>query len=252
MATVTQRSGVSSATDNAAVVSASFTPTAGDLLVVFAMHTGKTTIPAVTASANGITFSSISGISPTLKNASADSQSVWIADQLVPASPVAMTCTTTPTTSTAGFIFVFSVTGMVRTGTSAVRSRGNGPNGAAITPNITLTQATLTGNPLLGSLFNGTNPATMTPPTGWTETATIGDIGTTPPASGGEVAFLAAGAAVSSVSWGSASGSAQCGVVVEMDTSALPVFPDRIRQPAGAGNSRGQAVHRAAIQRARA
>lgn len=76
MASVTLRSGVASTSNSGAVASASFTPTAGDLLVVFAFHSGKTTAPTVTASANGITFTQAG--TTILKNSSADSMTCWV------------------------------------------------------------------------------------------------------------------------------------------------------------------------------
>lgn len=220
MATVTLRSGVASTTNNAALASASFTPTAGELLVVVAMHSGLVTDPAVTASANGITFTKVLG--PILKAASVDEMSVFVANQLVPASPVAMTCTTTPSASTGGLIFVFSVTAMSRTGASAVRQSASQANQAAsTTPAPVLGAAALTGNALIGAVHQSQSPPALTPPTGWTETATIGDIGHNTPANGGEVAFINSGFTGTTVTWGSVAGSTFASAVLELDTSAV-------------------------------
>lgn len=252
MATVTLRSGVANTANNAALASASFTPTAGELLVVCAMHTGKTTDPVISVSANGFTFTKVLG--PILKATSADEMSVFISDQFAPGSPAAMTVTTTPTASSGAIIFVWSIAGLTRTGLSAVLKSGSQANAAAAgTPAVALGGAALTANPLVGAVFNaGTAASVATPPTGWTETATIGDVGYTVPAGGGEAAQINSGFTGSTVTWGAASATAFCSFALELDTSALP--PKQIDyRSVGDGRGRGPsktAAHVAARLRA--
>lgn len=244
MATVTAVTGVFNTTNNGAVASGSFTPTAGDLLVVLTGHTGLAANPALSASANGITFTAVTN---ALKNTSADICTLWVANQLVPASPAAMTITTTPGSSSGGGLFPFRVSGVPRAGTPAVKKTAVQANQAAAgTPTPNFGSATAAGNPLLAMLFNaGTAGSVGTPPTGWSE---AGDLGYTVPAAGAEACFLAAGSTSSSYAFGATSATAFCVVAAEIDASFTP---DSIRQPSGAGNPRGAAAHQAAIMRAR-
>lgn len=216
MATVTHRSTIAATTNNAAVVSGSFTPVVNDLLVAISYHTGKAVAPAVTASANGITFTPVFSV---LKAASADVMTFWVATQLVPTSPVAMTVTSTPGTASGGAISVFSVGAVTRTGLSAIRGTGSQANQASGTPAAAMSATTLAGNPIIAAVFNGANPAAMTQPSGYSEAA---DTGYATPTSGVEAVFLQnPGAGISTLTWGSSSASAFCSGVVEIDASVL-------------------------------
>lgn len=238
MATLTRRDTTAASTvDGTSYASASFTPVAGELLVVgVRVSASVLASPPLTASANGMTFTLVSRI---LTNASVHMDLVYVSNQLVPGSPVAMTVTLNMTgdAATGAIIGVIGVGGMTKVGTAAVRQAvGTDNNHAASgTPALTLTSTSLAGNPLLGFVGNLTSGG-VTPPSGWTE---LLDLTYATPSIGYEVAGLAAGAAVSSVTWGGSSGAG--GVqVVELDASAgATVTGTAAGTQAGAGAATG-------------
>jgi len=204
-------------TGNTPNTSGAFTPAEGDLLVVAVATSGSITAAEVpTASANGITFAAVSA--HTIYRTSADSLDVFVAEQLVGASPVSMTVSWSPTdTGTGTVIWVGSLSGMSRTGAQAVRQVGSIGNGAAsTTPAAGFLGACLTENPTLAFMANATNPATMTPPTNWTERT---DTGYTTPTSGVEIATRDSGFTGTAITWGSTTATVFGALVVEFDTS---------------------------------
>lgn len=224
MATVTHITGAAdtSNTPNTCPTAGTFTPTAGRLLVVGVVtsNSGAPTGGSMTASANGITFS---GCGATALAATSTTTIDWyIANQLTPASPAAMTVTWTPTDAGTGtVIFVCEVAGMTRAGAGAVRQTGKADNqAAASTPAPVFGVAVLTGNPTLGLVGNASSPAGLTPPTGWTEPATTGDLGYATPTTGGEYVHRDSGFTGTTVTWGSTSATAFGALVIELDTSA--------------------------------
>lgn len=196
----------------------SFTPTVDDLLVVAAVSSASVTgaIEVPTASANGITFAAVGA--SCFYNSSGNSVDIWVANQLVPASPVAMTVTWAPAdVATSTVIDVYAVTGMSKTGATAARQvdvTDNGGFGTA--PTLTFPAACLTGNVTVLAAGNMTNPANLVPPTSWTE---INDTGCTTPNAGLEVVYRLSGFTGTTVTWGGNSGTAWGAVGVELDTS---------------------------------
>ena len=203
------------ATPNA---SGAFTPAQDDLLVVIvqaaASVSGSAEVP--TASANGITF--VKALQMTYASG-ANSLDIYIAEQLVPASPVSMTVSWAPADAATGTVIdVVSVSGMSRTGTSAIRQTGSGFGGATTTPSVGFGAACLTGNPVILAVANGTNPVGTSTPTSWTSINST--VAYSTPTTGYQGCRRDSGFTGSSVSWNSTSASIWGAVGIELDTSA--------------------------------
>lgn len=218
-------------TNQATYASASFTPTAGDLLVVEVAASATATDPAtLTASANGLTFTQVAS-----RNDPAISAGVglwlFVANEPVPASPSAMTVTVDFGGDPASgcHIVVSAVSGMTRTGTAAVRQWGGSTNGAGGTPAVTLAAACLTTNAVIAFAINLTNSTTtLTPPASFVERY---DAGYATPTTGCEVASRDSAHTSATVTAGSTM-SAGLYVVAELDvTPALPILVQPPRRP---------------------
>ena len=215
-----------STTNNAsAYTSDSFTPTQGDLLVVVSGITATAVSPTCTTGSNGITFTRVVD---QAWSASAHRHNIFVANQLVPASPTAMTVSidVTGDNGTGGNISVLRVQGMQRTGTAAVRQATAFTNvvGTGGAYDMSFPAATLSSNIVIATLANNTNPATITPPTGFTE---ICDIGYDTPSAGLEVCYDLTGG-YTTRTWGSISATVGTANGIELDTSAPPslAYPD--------------------------
>lgn len=208
--------------------SSSFTPTAGDLLVVCIRVTGTVgSNPVLAASANGLTTNGDwSRLVNQFTNASTHKDIIFVANKLIPASPSAMTVTVTLTsgdTASGCIMGVIAITGMTRVGTDAVRNFSTTPQIAAPDNNIptggvpgtvTLPAAPLTTNPLI--MFHGSiTSGGMTPPTSWTE---LLDQTFATPTTGAEIAGRASGQTSATVTTGSNS-TVGAMAVIEFDAS---------------------------------
>lgn len=200
------------------VNSTSFTPTAGLLLVVCVYAAGTTNVTSsLTASANSMTFTRVKA---NLGDAGTAAATIFVSDQVVPGSPVAMTVGHVNGTAATGVkITVLGASSMSKTGSTAVKQSVGTDNNltASSTPAVTFASNITAGNPVIGHVGNNSNPAGLTPPTGYTERS---DQGHATPTHGQETATLDSHAGGSAtVTWGSTStrGVTQA---VELDTSA--------------------------------
>jgi len=208
---------LASTTNAASYVGPSFTPTVGDLLVVVVSAPATLSTPTLTASANGLTFTLAHQI---LRGGSTDRFAIFVADQLVPGSPAAMTLTANFGADAASgcHIIPLRVTGMTNTGTAAIlQTAGTDNNHAtgATVPSESFAAAPQSGNPVIAVVANNSNPAGVTQPSGWTEVA---DVGFTTPNTGVEIAKLDS-AGSQTVTWGSNS-TAGGVILIELDASA--------------------------------
>jgi hypothetical protein len=205
-----------------------FTPTAGDLLVVLATVSGSTIDGTCTASANGITFSFPTG-GRAIHNSSANSTMLYVANQLVPASPASMTCTVNVTgdAGTGAVVHVASVAGMTNVGLAAVRQVTKQDNGTGgTTPAPVFGSACLTGNPTLVVLGQVSVTAT-TAPTGWTK---LGEASYSTPTIGSAWVGRDSGFTGTTITWGTTS-TAFGDVAIELDASAAPAYPFELLTP---------------------
>lgn len=204
--------------------SGAFTPSVNDLLIVFV------TKEASVAMASADLVSSITGFNFTLIRtqlyaASSAIFGVFVSDALV-ASATSQTVTINAGTDAAAGtnISVYSVSGMNRVGSAAVRQQGGqSDQGSGTTPAPAFAGAALTGNCCLGAIANSTNPAGLTQPSGWSESQDTGY--TTGAVNGIETAFRNSGETGTTITWGSTSPSAFASIIIELDTSVPAVKP---------------------------
>jgi hypothetical protein len=225
MASVTMPGGVFSTAAGNKTTSA-LTVAASDLIVLFCYNTGRTTAqpPVPTDDNGGAAYTRISAVDAT-KNTSADSQWCFVRTTLL-GSASATTFSFTQSGDSGGGMQVFRISGMTRTGASAVRQSAKADNQAAGTPSVTLPGAILTANPVLGSvLTTQTGTANTAAPTGWTEDQ---DAGYSTPSTGREVAHINSGETRTTVPWTAATTSAFCAVVVELDSSSSAVSANAV------------------------
>lgn len=214
---------------------ASFTPTVGELLVAVVHANGTVAAaPTMTASANSLTFSRIT--TTANKNGAIDTTYMFVANQLVPASPVAMTVTfvCTADAATGTIIGVAGISGMTLTGlTSVKQSAAVSGVAGGVAPVVTMSAAVNTNNPTIFAAF-GTAANGFTAPTGWTEQ--VDAVQATPVSSGG-YASRDSGFTGTTVTQGNSNNGASCAMVVEFDASsgagsALPPRNIRTTNPA--------------------
>jgi len=224
MATITHRVTTASTANANSYASGAFTPAAGDLLVAFVVTSG-------TDNSGQMTDSQSLGwdlVAATLKNTSADQVLMFVSRATAAASSMTVTYNCPEDAATGAIVAVFSVSGMTRLGSAAVRQYTVVPNAAAGTPAPAFAASALTGNPTLGVIGNSTSPAGLTPPTGWTEptgaitVGTNGDTGYSTPTTGGEFVYRDSGFTGTTITWGSASASAYGAIIAELDASAAP------------------------------
>lgn len=215
MATITGRSSSASTTNTTSYASSAFTPAVGDLLVFLVLASETVDAGSVSSSA-GYTFTKVA----TAHRNSTDTLYVFVADSLV-TSAVSQTLTynCASDAATGCFRVVISISGMARTGASAVRQSAVQNTGTAgTTPAVTFGGAALTANPLVALLCNQANPATVTQPSGWSEQ---NDSGFNTPTTGFEYANINSGFTSSTVTWGSTSGTQFAALAVEFDTGPV-------------------------------
>jgi hypothetical protein len=192
----------------------------GDLLVVQAMTTGTIVSagPGVMTGTGGgnLTFTKIF---ESNNPGNTKAFYLFVATSLVTSTASAQftfSCVGDPAT---GFVFrVWTVTGMSKTGTAAIKQRKEIYDGTPATaPTITFDAACDTNNPTMALLGNNTLPPGLTPPSGWTEQA---DTSYSSPGTGTEQIYRNNGFSGSTITWGSNSGTLWEISAVELDTSA--------------------------------
>jgi hypothetical protein len=214
--------GTMSTSNAATYASASFTPVAGDLLVVFAGVSATTTAGTMTASANGITFTRVTN---AVRLTSADRLYCFVANQLVPASPAAMTVTMNVTgdNGTGAGIMVARISGMTRAGLAAIRQSAVVSNVAAgVAPSTVFTNSCLTDNPTLMGVFHGTAAPAYTPTTNWTEQV---DASYTVPTAGCAYQSRDSGFTGTTITAGTTTIGQNCAISVELETYASGLNP---------------------------
>src|SRR5215207_1481942 len=216
MATVTLAAAATAVTTNAtSYVSGSFTPAAGDLLVVF-VRAGATAATGTMSGSTGLTFTKVDHATFAT---SAHRVYCFVANAAAAASAQTVTFDCTGDAADGSVIVIYRVADMPTYGLSAVRQSAKTDNGSvAGTPAVTFASAVISGDATLGMVGNGANPATLTPPTNWTESS---DVGYGTPASGAEAVFRDSGFTGTTITWGSTSGTTYGVLAVELN--ALPV-----------------------------
>lgn len=221
MAACTHAAGTAD-TGNTPNTSGAFVPVNGDLLIAFVVASDTVSATATLTSSVGLTFTQF------LKAAfrgGVDSIYGFVANALVSNTASQTVTFDAADAATGTIIFVCRVSGMTKTGLTAVRQSAKQDNQGVGTPAPAFSASALTGNPTLGVIGNSTASLALTPPTGWTEPAG-GETSYTTPSTGGEYVFRDSGFTNSTITWGSASLSAFGSMIVELDTSvAAAVVP---------------------------
>src|SRR6266545_6857103 len=146
-----------------------FTPAAGDLVLVFA-RIGATVDVGTCTDSLSLGFTKIGHATFAT---SAHRVYCFVANALSAGTAMTVTPTVASDAGDGCVAFVVGVSGMSRAGLDAIRqSIATDNQAAAGTPALTFPGVTLTGNVVLGCVGNSTSPATVTPPTSFTETAT--------------------------------------------------------------------------------
>lgn len=201
-------------TSNAATyATGSFTPAAGDLLLVVACAS-DTQATATASSSVGTTLKSVLLASYATNTHRGYS---FIATERSSATSQTVTLDVTGDNATGACVSVARVAGMGWTGDRAIRQSGRQQNQAGGgTPAVALSHAARLVNPIIGLLCNNTNPSGMTPPSGFAERA---DNGYGTPATGQEWASIDSGMTIENVTWGSTSASTFGSIAIELDAT---------------------------------
>lgn len=225
--------GTGDSSNVATYATASFTPTAGDLLVVMAVVSGSTIAGGAagtcTGSTNGLTSSSNwTRVDAFLNQASTGQCYLFLANKPIPASPASMTCTVNVTgaNGTGAVVSVAQVAGMSKFGADAIRLVAGAQQLAhreAQTSGTTLAgtmpAAAVTGNVVIGWMCNNQATGGVTEPTSFAER---GDAGYTLPTQGIEWATRDSGHTSATVTWGTNSAGAWSNIVFELDADQYP------------------------------
>lgn len=195
-------------------VSGSFTPAAGDLLVVFVYSAGSTIDGTLTDSAGG----TYTLAAKALANLSASSLRCFVRDSLIGGSPSSMTVTFDCSGDSATNVVtsVERISGMSKAGATAVVQTAKEENVAAgATPAPAFSSAATTTNPTLGSVGvqGAVNP---TPPASWTE---LMDTGSSTPSIDLETVGRVSGFTGTTITWGASIGKTFADIIVELDAS---------------------------------
>lgn len=145
---------------------------------------------------------------------------VWVRNALI-GNTTSCTVSHTPGVTTGGGVSLLRISGMSRSGISAVRQRGSAIGNSATTPTVGLGSAILTENPVVGSVGYNIGGSGVTAPSGWSENV---DSGYATPTTGLEIASRASGETNSSIAWGATVGAGYGVLAVELDTSAPTGF----------------------------
>lgn len=205
----------------------SFSPVNNDLLVVLIVVSGSVPDGTATVTTTGQSITFTRGGEASFN--SANYVGFYVANSFATTTSMTLTFTCTSDPGTGVALFVNGVSGMSRTGASAIRQSDSNVGGVGTTPSSTLPAVALTGNPVLVVVgVNGVNPAALTAPTSWNEQA---DVGWTTPTFGAEYATRDSGFTGTSITYGATVAGVWGSWGFELDASAAP----------------GGAVHRRAI-----
>lgn len=188
------------------------TPAVGDLIVIVTAHSGNTSTAAPTDNNSSGTYTLVN---TAVKATSADTMKMWVRNSLI-TSATSTVFTHAPGTSTGGGLAVLKITGMDKTGATAVVSSGKQDNQAAGgTPAPALGATPSATNPIITAVFNATSPANVTARTNYTRTV---NLGYSTPTTGLAVADDDAGETSATITWGGTSGSAFASIAAELDS----------------------------------
>ena len=210
----------SATTANAAsYVSASFTPSANDLLLVYTGATATLNVPSLTDSQSlGFTLSTNSAF-----NSTAHMITLWVANALAAATAMTVTASYGADAATGHVFVVAGVSGISRTGLSAIKQvTGQRNQGAGASPPDPVFAAAMTSSNVgVGFVSNNSSASTgdLAAPSGWTEATRVEHA---TPSHHMAWAFINSGSTLTTITWGgSTSGFAV--ICAELDDSSTGV-----------------------------
>lgn len=188
------------------------TPTVGDLLVIICGASGNTNSAPTCADNQGGTYYLVG---TALKNASADTLSVFVRQQFITTTST-HTVTVTTGANTAGEIVGIAYRSIPNVGQQAIRSSGFQANQAGGgTPAPALNISALTENPTITGCFNGTaGGSVLVPNASWVERQ---DVSQSTPTTGVEVATRDSGFTGTTITAGGTSATAFASFAIELD-----------------------------------
>jgi hypothetical protein len=208
----------SNTANNTAHATASFTPAAGDLLVVMVAASGRQDTPTITTSLAGESFTHATS---AVLSTNTSSTHIFVANQLTTATARTITATFGGAT-TGGYIQVYRISGMEQVGLEAIRQVAKRDSGAQNTAptGAVFPGAALTTNPVVGLWQStGTLP---TLPTGFTVDSNV--TYSTPTMRHASIKSDS-GFASTDLYWGSTSATVYSFVALELDSAEVATGP---------------------------
>lgn len=227
MATVTSAGSQWNTTNSPTTHTVTATPSLNDLIVV--VHGGSGWASGDTSvitddNSDGLGVYTIVGGGP-LSTGGGSAGGLWISvrNALI-GSATSTIFTSTEAGLSGGGLTVFRVSGMTRTGASAVRQSQGESDQTENPPSIEFPAATLTENPIILAVMAEDNPPALTAPTDFSETL---DSGWGTPVLGIWVGFISGGKTASSYAWTGGAVTDHNEAGVELDTSAAASAPKK-------------------------
>jgi hypothetical protein len=218
MALAVTRLGTATFDTNSGTKTVTATPAVGDLIIIITAHSGNTSAATPTDNNSSGTYTKITSATG---QSSADTLSVFVRNSLIGAANSTV-FSHAPGTSTGGGLAVIKVTGMSRSGASAILQSAIQNNQASGgTPAPVFGSAAQTTNAVISAVMNVTNPAGVSVRSSPLYTARV-SAGYTVPTTGLGAMSIDSGETGTSIAWGSASASAFCSLAIEVDATSLP------------------------------
>lgn len=216
----TAAGGGSTGTSNRTVT---IVPAANDLFIVFVVVAANAQDAPTMTDDNGsgtytrITTQAFASSVPTNYRLSA-----FVRTALVP-NTTSTVITATTGSNTAGELICYAISGMTKTGISALQqSAGQAAGGSGTTPAPAFASACDTTHLVLGAMANSSTSPIETQPSGWSEEQ---DTGQSSPTTSIETVSNASGFTGTTVTWGATSGTQFASIIVELDAANPPATP---------------------------
>ena len=203
---------------------AAFSPAAGDLLVCFwyaaGMSDGTEATAAASSTGNTASWDQVDFVDITTAG-NQGKAFCFIQTALTSAVSTTVTVTNTADQASGTHVWVYRISGMTKTGSTAKKQSCEDNEHAAGTPAATgFGSAVLTSNPTLLFLHDEGTATGYTAPTGWTEPTSPASEGIiTVPTSRGVSAFRDGGFTGTTITWGTASTGVYGHYGIELDAS---------------------------------
>jgi hypothetical protein len=229
MPTITHAVSTGSTSNASSYTSGSFTPAAGDMLVVFVTASGTTARGTMTDS-QGTAYANPVNV---LYNSSANQVYLFVSQTSVAGTSTTVTFSLSSGSATGAIILVERVSGILTTSAAAIRQTATTANAAAsTTPSATFSSSVLSANATLGAVGNSSDPPGLTAPSSWTA---LGGTGYNNPTTGGEDVGRNSGFSGTTITWGSTSATAYGVIIVELNAAVSSILNPTVLALCGVG-----------------